>query len=202
MKLNVSPILSDQHPAILILARGGSKGIPLKNIQIVGGISLLARNILTAKRAGFQDITVSTDHPLIALEALKYKVDIFKRSYVTSTDWAPSIWGVSEFINSRLDVKIVALLQTTSPFMKAKDLYSSFRKLNFPEPFDCIFSVKREHQLRWCHDGLGTAPLNFKYNSRPRRQDWNGEFIETGAFYISRRELILKGYLQNKKFAH
>ena len=45
----------------------------MKNIQIVGGISLLARNILTAKRAGFQDITVSTDHPLIALEALKCK---------------------------------------------------------------------------------------------------------------------------------
>lgn len=70
-------------------------------------------------------------------------VNIFRRSYVTSTDWAPSIWGVSEFINIRLDVKIVALLQTTSPFIRAKDLYSAFQKLNYPEPFDCIFSVKR-----------------------------------------------------------
>lgn len=62
-----------QTASVLILARGGSKGIPLKNIQKVGGITLLARTILTAKRAGFFDITVSTDHPLIALEALKCK---------------------------------------------------------------------------------------------------------------------------------
>lgn len=45
----------------------------MKNLSPVGGISLLARSITTARTAGFQDITVSTDHPLIALEALKCK---------------------------------------------------------------------------------------------------------------------------------
>lgn len=62
-----------QDTAVLILARGGSKGIRLKNLSPVGGISLLARSITTARTAGYQDITVSTDHPLIALEALKCK---------------------------------------------------------------------------------------------------------------------------------
>ncbi|XP_050346230.1 N-acylneuraminate cytidylyltransferase [Nymphalis io] len=92
-----SPVLCE-NTAVLILARGGSKGIRLKNIQNIGGISLLGRTILTAKLAGLQDITVSTDHPLIALEGFKYNVSVLKRSYVTSTDWAPSIWGVSEFM--------------------------------------------------------------------------------------------------------
>ncbi|CAH2106718.1 unnamed protein product [Euphydryas editha] len=66
-----SPVLSDKS-AVLILARGGSKSVRLKNIRNIGGRSLLGRTIITAKLAGFQDITVSTDHPLIALEGLRY----------------------------------------------------------------------------------------------------------------------------------
>lgn len=57
--------------AVLILARGGSKGVRLKNLQTVGGLSLVSRAIKTSKEAGLHDVTVSTDHPLIALEALK-----------------------------------------------------------------------------------------------------------------------------------
>lgn len=63
--------------AVLILARGGSKGLRLKNLQKVGGTSLLSRTIQTAKAAGFYDITVSTDHPLIALETVKGLFIIF-----------------------------------------------------------------------------------------------------------------------------
>lgn len=56
--------------AILILARGGSKGVRLKNLQSVGRLSLLTRAIHLAKIAGLEDVTVSTDHPAIALEAI------------------------------------------------------------------------------------------------------------------------------------
>lgn len=63
--------MTNSKTAVLILARGGSKGIHLKNLQTVGGISLLSRAIFTAKAAGLSDITVSTDHPLIALQAIK-----------------------------------------------------------------------------------------------------------------------------------
>nr|XP_026490793.1 N-acylneuraminate cytidylyltransferase A [Vanessa tameamea] len=194
----VSPVLSE-NIAVLILARGGSKGIRLKNIQNIGGISLLGRTILTAKLAGIQDITVSTDHPLIALEGLKYNVSVLKRSYVTSTDWAPSIWGVSEFMETRPEINIVILLQATSPFVNSKHISSSLAKLNFPVSYDCIFAVTRSYKLRWTYIESETKPVNFDYKNRPRRQDWNGEFIETGAFYITRRELIIKGYLQNNK---
>lgn len=56
--------------SVLILARGGSKGVRLKNLQSVGGVSLVCRAVTTAKNAGLRDVTVSTDNPYIALEAL------------------------------------------------------------------------------------------------------------------------------------
>ncbi|XP_038211762.1 N-acylneuraminate cytidylyltransferase [Zerene cesonia] len=129
--------------SVLILARGGSKGIRLKNLREVGGITLLSRAILAAKHAGLEDITVSTDHPLIALEGIKRGVQVFKRSYVTASDWAPSIWGVQEFIEYKPQVDILVLLQTTSPFTKSKHIKRSLEKLDRPKPYDCIFSVTR-----------------------------------------------------------
>lgn len=68
---------------------------------------------------------------------------ILIRSYITATDWAPSIWGVEEFIETRPDVTVVVLLQVTSPLLKAKHLNLALKKLHFPKAFDCIFSVTR-----------------------------------------------------------
>lgn len=61
------------HLVALILARGGSKGIVLKNIQTVGGQTLLGRALREAKEANFQSIWVSTDHLAIVEEADKCK---------------------------------------------------------------------------------------------------------------------------------
>lgn len=56
----------------LILARGGSKGVPLKNLRQVGGLSLLARSLCLAHNSQvFRDIWVSTDHFGIGTEAEK-----------------------------------------------------------------------------------------------------------------------------------
>lgn len=71
MFLSISLYCCSAEIAVLILARGGSKGLRLKNLREVGGTSLLSRTIHSAKAAGLHDITVSTDHPLIALEAVK-----------------------------------------------------------------------------------------------------------------------------------
>ncbi|CAG4979460.1 unnamed protein product [Colias eurytheme] len=183
--------------SVLILARGGSKGIRLKNLRELGGITLLSRAIFAAQNAGLEDITVSTDHPLIALEGVKRRVQIFKRSYVTATDWAPSIWGVQEFLEYRPEVDILVLLQVTSPFTNSKHIKRSLEKLDSPKPYDCIFSVTRSYKLRWNLCDQKVYPVNFHPTRRPRRQDWNGEYIETGAFYISRKSIVLQGFLQN-----
>ncbi|XP_028174489.1 uncharacterized protein LOC114363071 isoform X2 [Ostrinia furnacalis] len=182
--------------AVLILARGGSKGVRLKNLQRVGGLTLLSRAIATAKSAGLDDVTVSTDHPLIALEALRNGAAIFHRSPITAVDCAPSIWGAAEFIGKRLDVTVLVLLQATSPFLSPIRLKDAVKNINYPIPYDCVFSA-HSYKLRWKQLGSTFSPINFDVFARPRRQDWGGDLIETGAFYISKRHLIESGLFQN-----
>lgn len=57
----------------------------------------------------------------------------------------------------------------------------------------------RSHKLRWQDMGTNLIPLNFNPKSRPRRQDWNGELVETGMFYFAKRKLIEDGLLQNNR---
>lgn len=67
-----NPFLQDKHTAALVLARGGSKGIPLKNLQKVGNRTLVQISLDTIKSVKlFDSIWVSTDHHLIAEEAFK-----------------------------------------------------------------------------------------------------------------------------------
>lgn len=70
-------------------------------------------------------------------------VTVFHRSFVTATDWAPSIWGALEFLSSRPNVTILILMQVTSPFILPSQLRSAFNKIASPVPFDCVFSVTR-----------------------------------------------------------
>ncbi|XP_026332973.1 N-acylneuraminate cytidylyltransferase, partial [Hyposmocoma kahamanoa] len=190
-------ISSNGETAILILARGGSKGVRLKNLQTVGRVTLLTRAIHLAKLTGIEDVTVSTDHPAIALEAIKSGAAVFRRSKVTASDRAPSIWGAAEFLYSRTEIHILALIQATSPFTRANYLRAALEKIRRPRAFDCVFSVTRSHKLRWKEINGTLSAINFDVSSRPRRQDWSGELLETGAFYIARRQLIETGHFQN-----
>lgn len=70
-------------------------------------------------------------------------VSVFHRSAVTATDWAPSIWGATDFLSKRLDIEILVLMQATSPFVKPSHLQGALHKLRGPRAYDCIFSVTR-----------------------------------------------------------
>lgn len=187
----------DAKTAVLILARGGSKGVYLKNLRNVSGISLLSRAIRTAKEAGLNDVTVSTDHPLIALQAIRDNATVFRRSHVTSTNWAPSIWGVAEVLSVRQDITILILMQATSPFTKPSHLQNAIKRIDYPRAYDCVFSATRSFKLRWILIKDKLYPANFNLDARVRRQDWHGELLETGAFYITRRELLEQAIFQN-----
>lgn len=119
----------------IILARQNSKGIPLKNLQPVGGISLLGRAILSAQNSGiFDKIVVSTDGDLIADEAKKYDdVIIIKRPDDLANDTATSISGVIHALNELgVDSGVCCLLQPTSPLRTAQhiqDAYELFKNL-------------------------------------------------------------------------
>ncbi|XP_031353258.1 N-acylneuraminate cytidylyltransferase isoform X2 [Photinus pyralis] len=185
---------NDKHLAVLILARGGSKAIPLKNLAKVGDKSLLSRSLqVILEVAAFDSVWVSTDNFAIYEEAIKNDVNVHWRSAKSATDEAPSILAVQEFLIDHPYIDAVALVQCTSPFLKGTYLQQAAMLLSGS---DCVFSVTRSHNLRWKTIEGELVPLNFDPKRRPRRQDF-GEFVENGMFYFSTRRLIEKGYLQN-----
>ena len=113
------------HVAGLILARGGSQGIPLKNLAPLGDRPLLEWALgAMLNFGGFDSIWVSTDHPGIATCATGQGALVFPRSAKFAGPEAASIDAVIEFLQSHPEVDVVALVQCTSPFLRPGGLYS------------------------------------------------------------------------------
>lgn len=117
----------------VIPARGGSKGIKDKNLQLVGSKSLVARAILAAQKvADIDRVIVSTDSKLIEKEAVKYGAEVHRRRTETSTDTARTIDVLSDvYTEMNIAEQTCVLLQPTSPLRDAShiraciDLYKS-----------------------------------------------------------------------------
>ncbi len=186
------------HLAGLILARGGSESIPLKNLAPLCGRSLLARALDAAATANcFHSLWVSTDHVAIAAEAVAYpaaSVRVFRRSPEHARSDSPSVDAVAEFLSARSEVSAVGLIQCTSPFA---DPAAMRRAADFltQSGGDSAFAVTRAKLFRWGESSR--TPLNFDPADRPRRQDWRGDLVENGMFYFVRRRLVIEeGVLQ------
>ena len=115
--------MSQPHVAGLILARGGSQGVPLKNLAPLGGRPLLEWALgAMLNFGGFDSLWVSTDHPGIATCATGQGALIFPRSAKYAGPEAASIDAVVEFLQSHPEVDVVALVQCTSPFLRPGEL--------------------------------------------------------------------------------
>lgn len=174
-----------------IPARGGSKSIKEKNILPLNGKPLIYWTILACVNSTeIKKVFVSTDSNTIkkTVEGFGFdKVEVISRSAETATDVATSESALIEFcINYEFDT--VVFLQATSPLTKSNDLEGAIKKLK-NEKADSLLSVVRNYQFLWDVNG---TPLNYDPQKRPRRQDWDGYYIENGAFYISSRKNILK----------
>lgn len=122
---------------------------------------------------------------------------VFKRSPAYAKDDTPSIVSVQEFINQTfLSSPFIALIQVTSPFLREKYLNKAFEVLKSGK--QCVFAVSRSYKLRWALSDNRLLALNFDPANRPRRQDWSGEFVENGMFYIASKELLTEGKFQDE----
>ncbi|XP_013866042.1 N-acylneuraminate cytidylyltransferase [Austrofundulus limnaeus] len=196
-----------QHVAAVILARGGSKGIPLKNIKPLAGIPLLGWVLRAAADSEmFDSIWVSTDHDDIEKVAKSWGAQVHRRSRKVSRDSSTSLETIKEFLEDNEDVDVICNIQATSPCLHPSHLKQALKKV-LEGPFDSVFSVVRRHQFRWTEVKEGsdecTHPENLDPAKRPRRQDWDGELYENGSFYICKRELVLEeGRLQGGKVTY
>lgn len=128
----------------LILARGGSKGIPLKNLAKIGDESLLGRSLrIILNCSGFDDLWVSTDHQGIADEATRYGANVHWRHESTARDNSTSLEAVQEFLKGHPHIQNVALIQCTSVFIREKYLEKAIELFHHEKGIDCIFAVVR-----------------------------------------------------------
>jgi N-acylneuraminate cytidylyltransferase len=173
----------------VVPARGGSVGIPLKNVKPLLGRPLIDWCVRAALDSGvFSEVYVSTDHDGIAEEALRSGAKVHRRAPETATSAASTESALVDFVQHHPDFDILCLIQATSPLVVPDDFVKALKELE-DQHADSLVTVVRAHRFLWKKDATtGEAvPQNYDPLKRPRRQDWNGELIENGAFYYTRK---------------
>jgi len=177
----------------IIPARGGSKGVPRKNVQRVGGVPLVARAVRTARAtAGIDLVVVSTDDAEIAATAAAAGATVVRRPADISGDEASSesavLHALDELESTGERCDVVAFLQATSPFIPEDALASAVRDIA-EDRADSVFAAFETYGFLWGRTGDDAAvALNHDAGHRPRRQDREPHFLETGAFYVFRTD--------------
>lgn len=127
----------------IIPARGGSKGIPKKNVQLLGGKPLLLWTIEAAQASSLARLVVSTDDQAIAAIAREAGVEVIMRPPALATDQAPTLpvlQHVLQQIGESYDA--VMTLQPTSPFRNAKHIDEAIALLEKHPEADTLVSVQ------------------------------------------------------------
>lgn len=177
--------MTEQNVLGLIPARGGSKGIPKKNIRDLNGDPLIAHTIEAGEQATSIDhIVVSTDNQEIASVAEEHGADVpFPRPKKLATDETPTGPVVSHTLETlNPDFTEFVLLQPTSPLRSAIHIDEAM-ELYRSEGATSVISVYEDHSYRWRRTPSGAKRINYT-GDRIRRQDKSPEYIENGAVYI------------------
>lgn len=171
-----------------IPVRAGSKSIPGKNIKSFNGKPLLYWTVRALHESGKVDkIVIATDGEEIKKTALAFpfpNVWVYDRSAENASDVASTESVLLEFIEAGAvsDDDIIVLVQATSPLLTGKDVSSGVGLYQGHNGEVSVLSAVRTKRFFW--DMSGNA-INYNYKNRPRRQDFDGTFMENGAFYIN-----------------
>jgi len=194
----------------LIPARGGSKGLPRKNVRLLHGKPLLEYTVECARVTRLiSRILLSTDDSEIAHLGLRLGVEVpFVRPAHLSTDSAPMLPVVQHAVrwceDSGWRADAVCLLQPTNPFRKASDIDACIGLLEV-ERADSVVSVlpvPSECNPAWVYfrDSRGFLRLtNGDDNPIPRRQDLPRAYFRDGSVYVTRTAVIEGGSLYGSR---
>ncbi|TXS56574.1 acylneuraminate cytidylyltransferase [Streptomyces sp. t39] len=175
----------------VIPARGGSKGVPAKNLAPVAGVPLVGRAVRACLDAPLvTHVAVSTDDADIAAAARAAGADVVLRPAAIAGDTATSESAVLHAMDTHetvhgTPVDVVLLVQCTSPFLTRDDVDGVARAVA-EDGADTAVTVAPFHGFVWreddAADGAGEG-VNHDRSFRPRRQDRPQDFLETGAAY-------------------
>ncbi|MBF0817552.1 acylneuraminate cytidylyltransferase [Microbacterium paludicola] len=184
----MTDVTSGPETVAIIPARGGSKGVPRKNVLPVAGVPIVARAVGAARRAGVPRVFVSTDDAEIAAAARAAGAEVVDRPADIAGDTATSesavLHAMGEIERRGIAIGTVAFLQATSPFIPSDALAEGVRMVA-DGAYDSAFSAYETYGFLWARgaDGGATA-VNHDASFRPRRQDREPHYMETGAFYV------------------
>ena len=180
----------------VILARGGSKGIPNKNITNFCGKPLISWSIQQAlKSKKISSVWVSSDSKKILNLSKKEGAEIIHRPKKISTDKSSSESGWIHAINEIEKIQkidIVVGIQATSPIRNSEDFDKALKKFQRLK-LDSMFSCSNlEDFLIWKKSKKKLSSINYNFKNRKRRQDAEKQILENGSFYIFKPENIKK----------
>ncbi|WP_225804943.1 acylneuraminate cytidylyltransferase [Streptomyces sp. NK15101] len=177
-------------PTVLavIPARGGSKGVPAKNLAPVAGVPLVARAVRACLGARtVTHVVVSTDDEAIAAAARTAGAEAVRRPAEIAGDTATSEAAVLhamdafEAVHGR-PADVVLLVQCTSPFLTSAEVAETAGRITSGAA-DTAFTAAPSHGFLWRETPAGATGVNHDKAHRPRRQDREPEYLETGAVY-------------------
>lgn len=179
---------------VVIPAKGGSKGIPRKNIRLLNNKPLISYSIDIAKSSEYvDDVVVTTDDSEIALLSEKFGASVIRRSDELSGDEVSLDQVVYDAMIKKEklafdEYDIVITLQPASPLLKSSTLDKAIEKF---EDFDIdsVISVVDDRHLSWGYDEENQRYFP-NYYERKSREFLPKDFRETGAILASRRRFI------------
>jgi len=189
----------NMHNIAIIPARGGSKGIPKKNLVDFCGKPLIAWTILQAKSAqGVDEVFVTTDNPEIAEVSKSYGAEIITRPPELAADTSTSEAALNHALleiqksHSRT-IDYVVFLQATSPLRENSDIENALAKITEAQADSLFSAAELSDFLIWSQTGGRLQSVNYNYLNRRRRQEEERpQLAENGSIYVFKPEILLK----------
>ena len=177
---------------VIIPARGGSKGIPRKNVRLMCGKPLISYSIENAMNSSFHlDVVVTTDDEEITRIAELSGAKVIQRPYELATDHITLDSVIHHALvemekGNDVAYDYVVTMQPTSPLLKTATLDDAIKQFS-ESNFDTVISGINRPHLSWTEKDGEIVPL---YEERLNRQYLPKNLLETGAFVITKREFV------------
>lgn len=192
-------MIKNKNIIAIIPARGGSKGVPRKNVKLLAGKPLIAHTIEAAlKSKHIERVIVSTEDKEISEISKKYKAEVVKRPKELAADKSKTIDTVFHVLDSlkreNYIPDAVILLQPTSPLRTTDDINKAIN-LFFQNKCELVISVYESGHSFYLSFKIGKKYLEPIFNRKylnQTRQDLPRAYIPNGAIYISRPKVLLK----------